>query len=235
MILDEIIEELKFAVKGKKLINTCVGVTYTASLLNDGSLGIAHTVPDGSNSLAGELLGMNLEDVITLLKNNSIERGVLLSILNAVSDMTNPQEGDPLDLLEGGKLCVFGYAPRIDTTKFSSIIVYDFLSTQEKNQGKVVIKPFSTFRSEVCDSTVIFGSALVNGSIDTIVKSISTNNLVLEGISSVFAPKTLKNYGFNMVGKIIAIDKLKAFRIICEGGDPSKLATYTRKIYAKLD
>ncbi|BFH72609.1 DUF364 domain-containing protein [Sulfurisphaera javensis] len=234
MILDEIIEELKFAIKGKKLINTCVGVSFTASLINDGSLGIAHTVLDGDNSLAGDLMGMDLEEIVNSLKNNSIERSILLSILNAVSDIPNPTEGDPLDTLEGGKLCVFGYSPKVDTTKFSSIVAYDFVANKEANLGKIIIKPFSSFSSEVCDSTVIFGSALVNGTIDKIVKSISTNNLILEGISSVYAPKTLKNYGFSMIGKIVAIDKMKAFRIICEGGSPIKLSTYTKKIYVKI-
>ena len=234
MILDEIIEELKFSIKDKKIINACVGITYTAILLNDGSLGIAHTVPDGNNSLGGELLGLDLEEAVSSLKSNSLERGILLSILNAISKIPNPQIGDPLDTLEGGKLCVFGYAPKIDTTKFSSIIVYDFLANEEKKLGKVVIKPFSSFVNETCDSAVVFGSALVNGQIDKIVKSVSSNNLVLEGISSVFAPRTLKNYGFNIIGKIEAIDKLKVFRIICEGGDPSKISLYSNKIYTKI-
>ena len=234
MILDEIIEELKFSIKDKKIINACVGITYTATLLNDGSLGIAHTIPDGNNSLGGELLGLDLEEVVSSLKNNSLERGVLISILNAVSKIPNPQIGDPIDILEGGKLCVFGYAPKIDTTKFSSIIVYDFLAYDERKLGKVVIKPFSSFVSESCDSAVVFGSALVNGQIDKIVKSVSTNNLVLEGISSIFAPRTLKNYGFNIIGKIEIIDKIKVFRIICEGGDPSKIPIYSTKVYTKI-
>lgn len=234
MILDEIVDELKFAVKDKKIINACVGITYTATLLNDGSLGIAHTVPDGSNSLAGELLAQDLYELVSSLKNNSIERGILLSILNAVSRIPNPQTGDPLDILEGGKLCVFGYAPKIDTSKFSSIVVYDFLASEERKMGKILIKPFSSFSNETCDSAVIFGSALVNGQIDKIVKSLSANNLVLEGISSIFAPKTLKNYGFNIIGKIESIDKLKVFRIICEGGDPSKISVYSIKIYTKI-
>lgn len=234
MILDEIIEELKFSIKDKKIINICAGITYTASLLNDGSLGIAHTIPDGNNSLGGELLGLDLEEIVSSLKNNSLERGILVSILNAVSKIPNPQIGDPLDILEGGKLCVFGYAPKIDTTKFSSIVVYDFLATEERKLGKMVIKPFPSFTGETCDSAVIFGSALVNGQIDRIVKSISANDLVLEGISSIYAPKTLKNYGFNIIGKIEAIDKIKVFRIICEGGDPSKIASYSRKVYTKI-
>jgi len=234
MILDEIIEELKFSIKDKRIVSACVGVTYIATYLNDGSLGIAHTIPDGSNSLAGELLALNIEEIISSLKNNSLERGILLSILNAVSKIPNPQPGDPLDILEGNKLCVFGYTPKIDTTKFSSIIVYDFLATEEKKLGKIIVRPFSSFVSETCDSAVIFGSALVNGQIDRIVKSISSDNLVLEGISSVFAPKTLKNYGFNIIGKIEVIDKPKVFKIICEGGDPAKISLYSNKVYTKI-
>lgn len=234
MFLDEAIEELKFALKGKRLINVCVGISFTASMLSDGNLGIAHTILDGDNSLGGELMGMELEEIVTSLKNSSIERGITLSILNAVNNPTSYEEGDPLEILEGNKLCVFGYSPKVDTSKFSSIIVYDFSATEMRNLGRAIVKPFSTFSSESCDSAIIFASALVNGQIDKILKGVSSNHLVLEGISSIYAPKTLKSYGFDFIGKVISIDKVKVLRIICEGGNPGKLSVYTKKIYTKL-
>jgi len=234
MLLDDMIDELKFSLKGKKVINACVGVSYTSVLLSDNSMGISHTIVDGENSLSGEILGQDLEYLTENLKSNSLERGITVAILNAVSNMENYETGDPLDLLEGNKLCLFGFSPTIETTKFSSVIIYDFSNPSPQTMGKVIVKPFSSLVNEVCNTAVIFGSALVLGHTEKILKSVSADHLILSGISSVYAPSTLRSYGFEYVGKVVPLDKIRAFRIICEGGVGRQLSKYIGKIYKKL-
>ena len=234
MILEEIINELRYALKGKKITNLCVGVTFTASLLSDGNLGLAHTVLDGENSLSGEIMGNDAEEVVSKMTSNAIERSVTLSILNAVSNFPSYERGDPLDNLEGNKLCLFGFSPQVETNKFSSIVIYDFGNPEPQNLGKIIVKPYSSLVTETCSTAVIFGSALVSGYIDSIVKRVSADHLILSGVSSVYAPSTLRNYGFDYVSKVEAFDKFRAFRTVCEGGTARQLAKYTYKIYVKL-
>ncbi|BCU69328.1 Rossmann-like domain-containing protein [Stygiolobus caldivivus] len=234
MILEEIINELRFALKGKKITNSCVGVAFSVSLLSDGSLGISHTILDGENSLSGEIMGSEAEDVVGKLTSNPLERSVTLSILNAVSYLPSYERGDPLDHLEGNKLCLFGYSPVVETNKFSSILIYDFKNPDPQNLGKVIIKPYSSLASESCNTAVIFASALVAGYTENILKKISADHLILSGVSSVYAPSTLRSYGFEYVSKIEPLDKFRAFRTVCEGGSGRQLAKYTYKIYTKL-
>jgi uncharacterized protein (DUF4213/DUF364 family) len=234
MILDEIINELRFALKGKKITNSCIGVAFTASLLSDGSLGISHTILDGENSMSGEIMGKEAEEVVEKLTSNPLERSVALSVLNAISVLPTFERGDPLDVMEGNKLCLFGYSPMVETNKFSSIIIYDFRNPETQNLGKVIVKPYSSLTSETCNTAVIFASALVAGYTESILKRISADHLILSGISSVYAPSTLRNYGFEYVSKVESVDKFRAFRTVCEGGSGRQLAKYVYKIYTKL-
>ncbi|AHC52363.1 hypothetical protein SUSAZ_11070 [Sulfolobus acidocaldarius SUSAZ] len=234
MLLDEIIDELRHSLKGKKVVNNCIGVAYTSVMLSDGSLGISHTVTEGENSLCGEVFGNDAVSLVESLKNSPIERSVSVAILNSVGNIEGYENGDPIDVLEGNKLCVFGYSPGTVTNRFVSVTIYDFWNPPQRSFDNVTVKPFSSFTSETCDSTVIFGSALVVGNIEKILASISTDHLILSGISSVYAPITLKKYGFDYIGKVIAVDKIKALRVVCEGGLAKHLSRFTKKVYVKL-
>ncbi|MBP1357603.1 MAG: DUF364 domain-containing protein, partial [Sulfolobus sp.] len=192
-----------------------------------------HTIPEGEIELSGELIGKNAFEVVQNI-STPVERSIALAILNALGNIDIYQPGDPLEILTGNKLCVFGYSPNVSNAKFHHIIVYDFSNPQFKLSGNVEIRPFSSFSKDSCDTAVIFGSSLVNGTIDNILRNIQAKELVLTGVSSVDAPSTLKSLGFNMIGKVLAIDKHRALRTICEGGGARQLARYTTKVFRTL-
>jgi Domain of unknown function (DUF364). len=57
LILREVIEELSYQLKQRKIINVCVSPTYTSVMLDDQSMGISHTIIDGEIEGAGEIIG----------------------------------------------------------------------------------------------------------------------------------------------------------------------------------
>ncbi|TRM74192.1 hypothetical protein DJ528_10635, partial [Sulfolobus sp. B5] len=70
--------------------------------------------------------------------------------------------------------------------------------------------------------------------IDEIISQVSADHLILTGISSVDAPITLKNYGFEVISKLFSSDKYRVFRIVCEGGNNRALGKYMIRYFRKI-
>ncbi|MEM0363834.1 MAG: DUF364 domain-containing protein [Sulfolobaceae archaeon] len=234
MILNEIIEELSFILKQRRVVNMCVGIAYTAVMLDDGSLGVSHTIPEGSSKYCGEIISTNPYEVVKDIET-PLSRSIALAILNAIKLSERFERGDILTQYSGNKLCVFGFSPNVNVQNFSSIIIYDFYNPQYLQRGKIQVKPFNSFTSERCDVAAIFGSALINSTIDYIVNNTSTDHLLLVGISSVYAPKTLKSHGFEAVERLEFIDKYKVFRAICEGATARDINKYVVRTFKRLE
>jgi uncharacterized protein (DUF4213/DUF364 family) len=221
LIVDEVREELSFELKKRRVVNACVGIYYTAVLLDDQSLGISHTLPEGDNPLCGRLIGLNAYE-IAKESSNPLSRSITVAILNAVQ-IGKYERGDLLPLLKGSSVCVFGYSPRPGQLNFPRVTVYDFAEVKERTEGPITVKPFSTLKEEVCDVAIIYGSALVNGKIEEILRRVTSKERVLYGISSVDAESVLRTYGFNFIARYDFSDKHLAFRYVCEGGGPREL------------
>ncbi|AKA75059.1 hypothetical protein SULI_06635 [Saccharolobus solfataricus] len=234
MILREIIDELSYQLKQRRIINVCVSPAYTSVMLDDQSIGISHTITDGEIEGAGEIIGKNAYDVVINNLDSNLQRSLSLAILNALGSMIDFTQGDPINLYSGGKLCVFGFSPQLSYSNFDSVIVYDFMSTENKKVGNTEIKPYSSLSREVCSTALIFASSIVNNTIDRIISQISANHLILTGISSVDAPITLKNHGFEVLGKLFPVEKYRVFRTICEGGSNKLLSKYIMRYFKKL-
>lgn len=227
MILDEIVDELSFDLKRRKIINLCVGISYTGVILDDQSVGISHTIFGGEVAEAGEIVGRNAYEVVSDI-SGELKRSISVAILNALTT-GKLKEGELLPQYSGNKVCVFGYSPYV-TGNYAQKVLYDFSPTPVHGS-----KSFSEFRSESCDVGIIFGSALiVDNAIDRIVNNISANHLILTGISSIEAPITLKKYGFEAIEKIVPSDRYRAFRSVCEGGTSKQLSKHVKKAYLKI-
>ncbi|AWR94833.1 Rossmann-like domain-containing protein [Acidianus brierleyi] len=225
MILDEIIEELSYELKQRKIINLCVGIAYTSVILDNQTIGISHTIPDGEVENAGEIIGKNAYEIAKDI-DNPIKRSISLAILNSIGSK-NLEQGDPITLFSGNKLCIFGYQPYINSSNFKQTIAYDFSQDTE-------LTPFSEYNGEICDTAVIFGSALVLGVTEKILKNLKAEHIILSGVSSVEAPATLKKYGFEIVGKVLPVDNYRVFRTICEGGGARQLNKYIIKGFRRI-
>ncbi|MCG3108730.1 hypothetical protein L3N51_01015 [Metallosphaera sp. J1] len=227
MILNEMLNELSYELKRRRVVNLCVGPSYTGVLLDDQSMGISITLTDGEVEEAGELQGKNAYDVA-----NNFDSPMRRSISTAVMNALTPGEvrnGDPLQLFQGGKLCMFGYSPQVKVEGFTEVVSYDF--SPQPVQGS---RPFSEFRSEMCTVAVIFGSSLVLNNIEKIIKNVKADHLIMNGASSVMAMGTLKKYGFEAVGKLVPVDRNRAFRTICEGGNARQLGRFLERVHITL-
>lgn len=231
MILEEALEELSFFLKRRKLLNVCVGVNYTSIILDDQNVGLSNTIYDSDIPLCGKLLGLSAYEAAQSLNSNS-ERSLALAVMNAIT-LEPFEDKDPLIDAEG-KLCVFGYSPSINRGKFSKVIVYDFSVRGESSEGEINYRPFSSYKEEKCNVAVLFGSVLVNGSVQSILKTLTADTIILSGVSAIFAPITLRRHGFTHVSKYFTTDNFSVFRIVCEGGGPRQLGKFLIKRHRKL-
>ncbi|BBD71814.1 hypothetical protein HS1genome_0203 [Sulfodiicoccus acidiphilus] len=208
-----------------------MGVNYTSAVLDDRSVGISNTIYDKEYPLGGKLAGMSAYDAASAL-GTSTERSVATAIMNALT--VHPfGDQDPTTDSEG-RLCVFGYSPNFHGKKFNKIYIYDFNVREEIVERNVVLRPYSMFKGESCEVAVLFGSTLVNGTVDDILSKLSSDILILAGISAIYAPLTLKRHGFTHVLKYFLSDRFTAFRVVCEGGGSDELRKYIIRKYKKI-
>ncbi len=213
MILEEMIEELRPQLRGRSLINVCVGYAFTASMIDTGQVGIAHTIAEGRIKGVGSLIGKSILEVVSDNFEEPLQRSLSVSILNAFNSTNNFREGRVEDMLDQGRTCVFGYSPPLPNSK--DYVIYDFYDKENHAERR---KSFSSFTGERCMNVIIYGSALVNGYIDKILSLTSAENVALAGVSSVDSPHVLKSHGINFIGISKPVDNKRAMRMVCEGG-----------------
>jgi uncharacterized protein (DUF4213/DUF364 family) len=227
MILEEIVDEIKVELKRRQILNTCVGYSFTSTLLDNGEVGISHTIGEGKINGAGSLIGKNAFEVVRENLETPLQRSLSLSILSALNTVEGFQEGDLINFLEEGKTCVFGYSPSFSSENY---VIYDFYDVENPTEKR---KSFSSFQGDRCVNVVIYGSAIVNGYIDKILSQVSSDNIAILGFSSIYAPHTLRKYGVNLIGISKFLDGKKGMRVVCEGGR-SELSALIKKYFKKI-
>lgn len=217
MIIKDIIDELSFELKRRKVINLCVSPYYTASIV-ESIIGVANTVPEGQHALSGKISGRSSLEV-TSDTSSPLARSIVLSVLNSI-DLGSWTSGDITETLEGSKLCVFGYSPSIKDWRFERIIVYDFNDNLGQSD-RYVVKPYSEFKEEYCDVAYVYSSSIINGTIDNILAKVDAEKFVLMGVSTPDAPLSLKKAGIDYLVRPKFRENLDTFKSICEGSPPS--------------
>jgi len=106
MLVDDLLQVAEEGLKEREVEDLRIGLTYTAVLLDDGSLGVAATQPDYPTGrsrccdLAGKATRNSLETALLVRETNTIDVSAGLAAINAVlnRDATG-DEGDLLDFL----------------------------------------------------------------------------------------------------------------------------------------
>ncbi len=227
MIIDEIIEELKPELKKRAILNVCVGYSFTSAMLDNGEVGISHTVAEGKINGAGFLVGSNSMDVVSRNLGEPLQRSLAVSVMTALNSLDGFQEGRVEDVLNEGKTCVFGYSPTILKGDY---VIYDFYNVENPAERR---RSFSSFKGDRCANAIIYGSAIVNGNIDKILSMVSADNIAITGVSSINAPHVLRSHGVNVLGIIRPTDSRRVMRLVCEGGR-SELSALVKSYFKRI-
>lgn len=75
-----IVDEIKVELKRRQILNTCVGYSFTSTLLDNGEVGISHTIGEGKINGAGSLIGKNAFEVVRENLETPLQRSLSLSI-----------------------------------------------------------------------------------------------------------------------------------------------------------
>ncbi|BBG24270.1 Rossmann-like domain-containing protein [Sulfuracidifex tepidarius] len=227
MIVEEIVEELKPELKKRSILNVCVGHSFTSTMLDNGEVGISHTIAEGKVNGVGSLVGASAMDVVSKNLEEPLQRSLSVSIMTALNSVDGFQEGKIEDTLDEGKTCVFGYSPIFSRGDY---VIYDFYNVENLAEKR---RSFSSFKGDRCANAIIYGSAIVNGSIDKILSMVSADNVAVTGVSSINAPHSLRSHGVNILGITKITDPRKGIRLVCEGGR-SELGALIKSYFKRI-
>ncbi|MBS3815671.1 MAG: hypothetical protein KGY45_03815, partial [Hadesarchaea archaeon] len=118
MIIDELYESVKDDLKGKKVTDVRIGLSYTGVLLEDESLGVSYSFREEATECcevleeAGDLEGDALELAELALSNRAVDSSVGVATINSVLNKNvEGEEGALLDFLgikDGDKVGMVG-------------------------------------------------------------------------------------------------------------------------------
>lgn len=224
-LLDDIID----SIPRKPAQDIRVGLKYTAVEI-DKRVGLAHTFPEHkSPAQVGELTG---KDVVELAYSwNLIEASIGVAAINALIKPKNYREIEIFDRIlsiieDYKKIGIVGYfKPLIEKLPKEKQI---FIFEREPWYG---VLPESAEEDLIpkCDLVIISGSALVNKTLEQLLK-------IAQGYTLVTGPTTplttiLFEYGADALAGSLVTDPKKALEIVSQGGGRKELSGVIKFVY----
>ena len=246
-ILDEAAERLRQMygadLDGLTVQRVVVGVFFTGVMLSDGSTGVAYTPPEMIERASTRILGdsyrayrgRSAAEMIGSALDGAFAHIVRLASLNALSVQLFEQkrfgegrEGDFSEipeLITGRKVCMVGAIIPL-LKKFGKMNAREIAIVDKKKEtqaeatlGRFVALDKTAEALGVCETAVITGAAIANGSMDELLRYLPADAAIaVGGPTAGFAPTPLFRRGVTAVGTVVVSDGEQALEIISEGG-----------------
>lgn len=262
MILEQTYDLLKSRYKNRfenlVVSDIRIGIYLTAVRLSDGSIGTAATLTGDhpfckkSNRDFGDLSplkikGQKVADILESEKISMVISSIKTAVLSAISsEIINSgnynivDDCDPIDLTDLSPvktITIVGafqsYIRKISGTG-NKLFVLELSENALPPEDKKYFVPSREYKSILPDSDIIIitGQTLVNGTIDDLLKVISTDaQVIITGPSGNIIPDILFQNKISIIGGIRITDPDRLFNIVSEGGAGFHLYEYcARKI-----
>lgn len=259
-LLDEAAEKLRILrhedFMSVRIERVVVGVFFTGVKLSSGCTGVAYTPPETSRAAGKQILkgylpsfmGQTACDLISGKQKSPFSGVVRLALLNALSVpfmrdyMAAGSNG--LDLTEfpeffiGRKICMVGaimpLLQRLDRISAAGIRIIEKKSESVPHGRKIhLVSPENTSEAlDWCDTAVITGASIANGSFENLVSKVKPEAAVaVVGPTAGFIPIPLFRRGVAIVSTATVTDGDMALDILSEGGGAFQLfGTCVKKI-----
>lgn len=247
MILDEIWEKLEPKARQRRVVEVRVGVAYTAVLLDDGGCGLAYTFRheayEGSTAVreAGTLAGRCAAELAGWVRTpDAASAAVGLATLNALAEPpAEVSEADITEVIrvgEGDVVGMVGY--------FRPLLGY----FRQRNARLHIFERYPLEQPEVhpdwaaalllpeCDVVVISGTAVINRTIDGLLRCVErAREVVVLGPSTPMAPEVFGRRGVTLLSGVRVRDAARVLQIVSEGGGTRRFGAAVQKITLRLN
>ena len=231
MIVDELIDRALKMAQSKKMKDVRAGLGYTCVMLEDDGCGLAYTFRDelgcccGILDAAGNLIGMNAEEIIPWAKENDrLKAAIGLAAINAV--MNDPGKswdtGNVLTAFTIRESDTFGmvgeFHPILEKVKTVTKNIYVFEQNVPEGSG---LHPSETIPLYLpkCDVVVLTATSIINHTFDE-VSSYCRNakEVCLVGPSTPLCPEVFRKYHITLLAGSVVKKPELILQIISQGG-----------------
>lgn len=212
MIIDKILQAAKPYLEGRTIKDAVLGLSLIAIELDNGDIGSSYMLredlPSGCSvfGFAQDIIGEDAFEVAKLAKEgrDDAQRGVGVAVLTAASyqqnliDVENPSSTFGVEVLTTDTVGMIGYIPPIADKlweKAKDVIIFDNGISKSGEEVKGVYEMIDQPRLlPKCDVVLITGTAIINGTIDELLKiSSNAREIVMVGSSTPMYPDAFKD------------------------------------------
>lgn len=243
MLVEELLEIAEDDLKGMKVIDVRIGLSYTGVLSKNQRFGLAYSFRDEATECcevvdsAGELEGNALSLAELALTSRAVDSAVGVATINAaVNQNVEGDEGPLLDFLgirDGDKVGMVGNFKPVIEKLDRGIELFIF----ERNSPDEEVYPDWAVEQMLpqVDVSIITGTSVVNKTIDHLIElSSNAREIAILGPTTPLAPEVFRNRGVSFLGGMIVENPEKAMKIISQGGGTRKLGKVSRKVSIAL-
>jgi len=220
-----------------------IGLGYTAVRLASGQIGLAYTFRDTSRDCCTALGGMDrLSDhpaarLVRLIESaDPIEAAVGLACANAILNEPGDRfcRGDALEFMElrpEDRVAMVGYfQPIVDAVRrqVRSLLIFELRPERQKG-----LRPAreAVERLPACDAAIITASAIVNHSIDALLRAArGCREVAIVGASAPMAPEAFAESAVTLLSGVVIERPDEVLRVVSEGGGRRQLKRFVGKV-----
>jgi len=243
VIVDDLLGLSEKRLKKRSVVDLRLGLGYSAVLLDDGSLGLAHSLRNGAfhcceiSEKAGEL-GGNAWDLARLaIAPRGTDSTVGVATINAaINPSAKAEQGDVLDFLDihlNEKIGMVGYfRPLVPKLRGR----HELLIFERVPQNDEVYPDWAAEKMlPTVDVAIITGTAIINKTIDHLLElTANAREIAVVGPSTTLAADVFARRGVTLLSGVVVEDVEKALRIVSQGGGTRKLNKVSRKVTIDL-
>ena len=243
MISDELRNYFVSAVVEQRIADVRIGSRYTAAMLEDGNVGVAHTFREkaavDSSVFTGRRspVGRTTTEILEYLESDDeLERTVGLAVANALANRrgAGQHEGDVLHFLSIGFLDRVGmvgyFAPLVAPLEKR---VRELIILERNAAGSERVLPEEAALVELprCDVAIISATAFILSDLDRLLEAAAgCREIALVGASTPLVPVVFAPLGVTLLSGITVTDGPGILQVVSEGGGMRLFGERIRKV-----
>lgn len=242
MIIDELFLEVKDKAAKRKILDVCIGIKYTAVLLDDGSCGLAatlvHQLPHKCECIKEAVNKTALEAAKTAFSPHLLPSVLGVATINALLSTQNKSEftlGNILDFLPISREDTIGvvgaFLPLFPSLRKKSSKIYVF----ERYPIDGVEEYYPDWAEPLllshCSIVIISGTTVINKTIDQVLSYLNASQTIgIIGPTTPLAPSVFSRYKISILSGIKVTDPAKLIGLIKQGGGTRDFQGCTQKV-----
>lgn len=241
-VVEALLRRVREEARQREIAELCLGLGYSAVVLDDGSAGLAYTVRAGRPECcsvlddAGTLRGRNAWELLAgAFPGDPVRASLGVAIINALApaDSGHELEGDLLEHLRvagDDRVGMVGYFAPFMPLK-ERVAAFHVLEERELAEPDVHPAREAGRILPRCSVVVLTSVTLVNGTFEELIRyAEGAREIALVGPSTPLFPEIFRPYGVTLLAGSRVRDVRRLLEIISEGGGRRHLGPALRKV-----